>query len=720
MVAQWIDPKEPEVAMVHGKDSLVAYVLDKNNAWRDYLQSNYYSQWDEYYRIWRGIWDPADKTRAVERSRIITPATQQAVESSVCEIEEATFGQGKYFDIRDDNVEKSKIRKQKELMATMATQDQGPMGPMGQMGQKPPAPPQDTGVEEDMAYLQRQLDEDFRRYKVRASTSEVLINAAVYGTGIAEVVVSQEKEVKPATQPVLDGAMMAFGTKSTPRVAVKMKPITIKNFRIDPTATSIENAHGVAIQEYVGRHEVLKLQKSGVYRKGTIGSAATDSNLDPDQTLDGAPADDKVEIIKYFGLVPKGCLEKAQNEPTDPEDPEYTEDLEEKGPEDQEDKYDEDELVEAIVIIANGETLLKAEANPFMMQDRPIVAFQWDIVPGVFMGRGVVEKGYNSQKALDAEIRARIDALALTIHPMMAMDATKIPRGHKPQIIPGKMILTNGAPSEVLMPFKFGEVSQITFAQAGELQKMVQQSTGAVDSTGVSGVVNGEATAAGISMSLGAIIKRQKRTLVNFQECFWIPFVEKAAWRYMQFSPEIYPIKDYNFVATSTLGIMAREYQVSQLVQLLQTMSPESPMYPKLVESIVDNMNITNRDELVAVLQKASAPNPEEQQMKQQMMQMELANKAAVTDYAKAQSEESRARAFKYTEEAKVVPMEAEVKKIDAITKNLQPGAAEDQEFAKRIKIAEVALKERGLNLQEKKIQYDKEASSKFDSLMGS
>ena len=84
-----------------------------------------------------------------------------------------------------------------------------------------------------------------------------------------------------------------------------------------------------------------------------------------------------------------------------------------------------DFYVEAIVVIANGGTLLKAEKNPYMMQDRPVVAFPWDIVPSRFWGRGVCEKGYNSQKALDAELRARIDALALTVHPMMAMDATR-------------------------------------------------------------------------------------------------------------------------------------------------------------------------------------------------------------------------------------------------------------------------------------------------------
>jgi hypothetical protein len=73
-------------------------------------------------------------------------------------------------------------------------------------------------------------------------------------------------------------------------------------------------------------------------------------------------------------------------------------------------------------------------------------------------------------------------------------------------------------------------------------------------------------------MSLGAIIKRHKRTLINFQD-FLVPFVTKAAHRYMQFNPELYPVKDFKFVASSSLGIIAREYEVTQLVQLLQTMS---------------------------------------------------------------------------------------------------------------------------------------------------
>ena len=79
-----------------------AWVMDKVEQWRDHYSANYEQKFDEYYRLWRGIWAAEDKTRDSERSRLISPALQQAVESSVAEVEEATFGRGKWFDIRDD------------------------------------------------------------------------------------------------------------------------------------------------------------------------------------------------------------------------------------------------------------------------------------------------------------------------------------------------------------------------------------------------------------------------------------------------------------------------------------------------------------------------------------------------------------------------------------------------------------------------------------------
>jgi hypothetical protein len=288
---------------------------------------------------------------------------------------------------------------------------------------------------------------------------------------------------------------------------------------------------------------------------------------------------------------------------------------------------------------------------------------------------------------------------------MMAMDASRMPRGAKPEIRPGKIILTNGNPAEILQPFNFGQVNQITFSQAQALQTMVQTATGAIDSAGIAGSVNGESTAAGISMSLGAVIKRHKRTLINFQEAFLIPFVEKAAHRYMQFQPEMYPVGDYKFHTSSSLGIIAREYEVTQLVQLLQTMSPDTPMYPKLVMSIIDNMNLSNREELIATLEQANTPNPEQeqaaQQAQQEAQQAQMAFQASQTAALNGQAEESAARAGKMAAETQAIPQELEIDRMKAATTNLAVGTADDKEFERRLKISEQLLKERNVAVLE-------------------
>jgi len=201
-------------------------------------------------------------------------------------------------------------------------------------------------------------------------------------------------------------------------------------------------------------------------------------------------------------------------------------------------------------------------------------------------------------------------------------------------------------------------------------------------------------------MSLGAIIKRHKRTLINFQESFLIPFVSKAAYRYMQFEPEIYPVADYQFEVSSSLGIIAREYEVTQLVQLLQTMGQDSPLYPTLIQSIIDNMNLSNREELIARLEQAAQPSPEQQQAAQAQQQAAMAFQQSQTNALNGQAAESQARAGKIEAETKAIPVELETAQIKAITANLQAGDADDKEFERRLKIADTALKEKKLNLE--------------------
>ena len=636
-------------------ETLESWVMNKCDQWRDHYETNYADIHDEYYRIWRGIWDQSDSMRSSERSRLISPATQQAVESSVAEVEEATFGRGKFFDIKDD------------------LQDPN---------------------QQDINVLRNQLEEDMHIAKVRSSVAECLINAAVFGTGIAELVLEESTELRPATQPNPEMDMMAVGVMKSSRVLVKLDPVMPQNFLIDPLATSVDDALGVAIEKMCPIHQIKEGIDNGIYRDVEVhGASEYDHDLDDASKINQVHSDDMVRITKYYGLVPVELLNEIDSE----------------GEVKPIVDYDKDKsYCEVILVIANGDTILKAEKNPYMKGDRPVVAFGWDIVPFKFWGRGICEKAYNSQKALDTELRARIDALALTVHPMMAIDASRMPRGAKLDIRAGKTLLTNGNPAEILQPLNFGKLDQVSFAQAQQLQTMVQQATGAIDSAGMPAQVNGEATAAGISMGLGAIIKRHKRTLINFQENFLLPFIEKAACRYMQFAPELYPVKDYKFIAHSSLGIIAREYEVTQLVQLLQTMSPESPMYPMLIESIVDNMGLANREQIIAAMRQANQPNPQEQEMQQAQMQMQMAAQQAQLENLQADTAEKVSRIQQNNVETQLLPIEEETRRISALAKNMPL-----DEFERIVKYAELELKEKELDTKEDMVRLQMSKNNK-------
>ena len=628
----------------YGQD-LVGWVMGKCNDWRDHYEANYGEKHEEYMRLYRNQWSAEDMERKSERSKLIAPALAQAVESNVAEIEESTFGRGKIFDIKDDVND------------------------------------QDTA---DMVYLRKKLHEDLKLARVRSSVAEVLISAAVYGTGVGELVIDEIKTYKPTTQPMGELGLAETGVMEGYRPIVRLNPVQPKNFLIDPSAPSVDEALGCAIDEYVSRHIVEELQENGVYRDDYIGDAAADTDIEPDPGVTSL-AEERIRLTKYYGKVPRALL--------------LAEDV------DEDDIPEAGHYVEAVVVIGNEGALLKAIPNPYMCQDRPVVSFQWDIIPGIFWGRGVCEKGYMSQKALDTELRARIDALALTTHPMLAVDATRIPRGHKLEVRPGRMIMTNGNPAEVLQPFRFGELSGVNFQQSATLQQMVSQATGAAEAN--AGMVQNDVTAAGQSMSQGAIMKRQKRTLVNFQENFLIPFIKKAAIRYMQFDPEHYPVQDYTFTPFSSLGAMAREYEVSQLSQILQMVGPQSPAHGPILAAIIDHMNVANREELIKAIEAGSQPDPQAAQAAQQQQQMQMALTQGQIQLLNSQAAESQSRAQKYSTEAQLYPQELTLKYADQNNDGVM-----DADFEKRLRVSELLLKEKEIAAKER-AEEGKTASAK-------
>jgi len=568
---------------------LASWLDTRLEEWRNHRDSNYLDMWDEYYRLWRGIWKASDKTRDSEKSRLIAPALQQAVESSVAEIEEATFGRGKWFDIKDDML------------------DQDPS---------------------DAEYLRNLLQEDLESTGCKDAMCEVFLNGAVYGTGIGKISVQENTQRYPEEVQV-EGTMTTQRVISEKQVVdVSIEAISPKEFLIDPSATTIQEALGVAHEVIKPRHSIIEGVKNGIYRDVAIESSYAMekfTGFDPEESR--ADANDQIKITEYWGKVPARFLSEKED----------TDDFE----------YNDDELVEAVVTMANDTHILRAERNPFMMEDRPFISYQHDIVPNKFWGRGVCEKGYNPQKALDAEMRARIDSLALTTTPMLAADATRLPRGVRLDVRPGKTILTNGDPRQAIMPLTLGNTDQNTYMQVQALQNMIQMGTGAADTGSAE-----RATSAGMSMQQSSAIKRQKRTLMNFQNTFLIPLINKSLWRKIQFDVERYPIVDYKFVPYSTMGIMAKELESQQMVSLLQAIPKDSPAFNVILLSVFQNSSIHNRDQVVQSLMQGMEPDPQQQEMQQMAMGIQMQQAQADVQKTMAQGQQEQTKAMKNAAEA--------------------------------------------------------------------
>ena len=598
---------ESDKAATTPKAALLGYVVNKVKRGRDVRDQKYGARWSEYTRLWRGFWAAEDASNNSERSRLIAPALQQAIEMAVAEIEESVFSRTAWFDISDDIADEQK---------------------------------------DDAVVYRDQLLEDFELAQVPDSIAQVFLLGAIYGTGIAKINVHLEdvKQMGEDGKPVNDD-----------RVLVAVYPVRPDEFVIDPSATSIDEALFCAHEFIKPLHTIKAKQDAGVYAKGEIkgfnGRRGDSTGTGSSSTVDSQ--DEGVLVTEFYGMVPARWVSDAEDK-------------------------DGDELVESIVTVANEALVLRAVASPFTMKDRPIVAYQHDTVPGEFWGRGVAEKGYNPQKALDSEVRARIDALALMTAPMLGADMGRMPRNPDMRVRPGKVFFTRGRPSEVIEPIGFNAAGlALTFQQSGDMERMVQQGTGSMDSATPLGINSRNETAGGMSMMQSGMLKRSKRTMQNIERQFLGPLIRRSTWRYMQFDPERYP-KDMKFLVKASMGIMAKEVEMAQLTQLLGFTPPESPAHGLILKAIFSNTASSEKAELKKAIEAMNQPPTPEQEAEQKKMkeiQMALMEAQLRVENAKAAEAEASAKLSMAKANREMVLADLEDDKVDIQAANAAIGA---------------------------------------------
>lgn len=166
----------------------------------------------------------------------------------------------------------------------------------------------------------------------------------------------------------------------------------------------------------------------------------------------------------------------------------------------------------------------------------------------------------------------------------------------------------------------------------------------------------------------------------------------------MQFNPDRYQVRDYTFLPISTLGIVAREYEISQLVQLMQTMGQDSPAYPLILEKIIENMQITDREQLIEALRQAAQPSPEDQQRQAMAQQAEMQKFSAELDKVRSETDKLDAQTAEIRQTIQLMPLETQAKLSSALSNNLQEGTADDKEFERRARITDAMLKEKEID----------------------
>ena len=592
------DPHNANTQGKRGMMPIVSWIMNVVKNGRESRDRAYKSRWDAYERTFRGFYAEADKTREGERSKIIAPALLQAIDSTAATIEDAIFSRAQWFEAIDDRNDQNR---------------------------------------DDVEAMRVNLIEDFDVAGVPEAIAKIVLNGCLYGTGIGKINVIR-KELKRLSTNNVQGPTVA----TTSRAITTLEPIPPWEFVIDTQARTLADALFVAHETSVPRGIVWNKIKRGIYKNVPISGFNASKVPFPggrsavDQTYASNEDDGSVQVTEYYGRVPVHLVKPLTTV--------NTVDIE------------GNNMVEVIVTIANESELLRIMVNPFLMKDRPIIAYQHSVVPGKFWGRGVAEKGWNAQRALDAELRARMDALSLLTSPMMGADITRLPRNPDFRVRPGTVWLTRGRPSEVLEPIILGNIDPQTFNQSSEMERLVQVATGSIESNAPLNTDRRNETASGISMIQSSALKRMRSTMWNIERQLLNPLIRKSAWRLMQFSPQRYP-EDFEFVVKGTMGIVSREFEQGQLTSLLSVVQPDSPSYQIILRGIIELSGSPKRDQMIKEMAEANKPDPEAEKLQKESQQMAL-------EGAKLELEEKKKEIEKIVADIELVKAKTEHEKV--------------------------------------------------------
>jgi hypothetical protein len=428
--------------------------------------------------------------------------------------------------------------------------------------------------------MQKKFKDDLVEYGSRAAISEMILNSAMLGIGYLKAV-PESVEVRELSPQAGGGVSVSV----TDKVLTKLVSVDPNKLWYDPSATSIPDAEYIVEETVVPRHSLLDRMEKGEYSTVPI----------PDNKEMG----NGVKVMEYHGLIPRSILLKERIEESDGI------------------TFDEvlevDETVEALVIWIDGTNEpLFAEETPYLDSEKSYSAFPWDMNPHCFVGRGVSAKAYNVQVAQDSGLRARTDALAYAVHPMIGVDSLKLVQRRRMKVSAGQQILTMGDPNKAIVPFRFADVPESAFIQSQDLARMANEATGL---NAFGGVDPKFQSAAGMDALQAPNINRSRRTLESLTNCL-MRAIKLLLWRSTQYDPENYPPVALDFKVSVVMGSLSRGMEQAQAAAMMKTLPESSSAYWKLLVNFFELGDMPDKEGIISDVKDLAerALNPPEPQ----------------------------------------------------------------------------------------------------------
>lgn len=246
-----------------------------------------------------------------------------------------------------------------------------------------------------------------------------------------------------------------------------------------------------------------------------------------------------------------------------------------------------DEQVVANIWVC-GHRVIKLKVSELYTECIPVYTVPWSKNPNSIFGVGIPEMMFDSQDAINATERAKMDNLAMSSGPLLEVNEDRLQPGQDILAIQPRMVIrtreseipsNDPAVRATLIPNNVQIIQAVqdrAFMWADEQTSVPRFLAGG----GGEGVHN--RTLGGASLQFNAAMNPTKAIVFNFENNLIIPMIEDMVRFYKKFSRDPLISGDFKVDTKSVQGIMAREVILQQIGTFLGIMSQNPDMAKRL------------------------------------------------------------------------------------------------------------------------------------------